>query len=205
MKLYKKYSFVGWILKLKNVTRWHLMQTIFKENNSTHSFDVAVIAHMIAIIGVEKHGRQYNPSDIAVAAIYHEASEVGVGDIPSPVKYSTPELRDNIKKLEKEVEGGLVYHSLPDYLQKYFENIVIQDNVDKDIKQIVKVADDIAAYLKTIRELSLNNLDYLQAEVNTKEKIEKHARELPEVNDFVTLHLPFCSQSVDSLSSPEGI
>lgn len=203
MKQFKLYSFVAWVLRLRNVSRWHLMDSIKEENDAQHSFEVSVISHFVACIGVAKYKRTYCPNKCAVTALYHEISESGgVGDIPSPVKYANPELTALIKKMEKTVETNMVYGGLPDYLSPFFENIAIHDNIDPDIKKLVKAADDIAAYLKTRRELSLNNLDYLQAEINIKNKLEIHQREMPEVKDFMENHLPFCTKPIDLLTDP---
>lgn len=201
MFTHKKNSFAAWILRLKNITRWPLMHSLREENCSSHSFEVTVIAHIIALIGVEKFGKSYSPSDIAVAALYHEGSESGgVSDVPSPVKYANPEITKAIKALEHQVESSLVYGALPEYLHKHFESLVIQQNVPTEIKQIVKAGDDIAAYLKAREELKLGNEEFVDAESVLLEKIHEHCAKFPEVQEFVSTQMPHCAVSLDKLT-----
>lgn len=173
------------------------------ENCASHSFDVSVVAHMIAMIGVHKFKKTYNPSDIAVAGLYHESSEsAGIGDLPSPLKYANEEITRVVKQLENDVERSLVKSGLPDYLQPHFQNIVVQQMVDKEVKAIVKAADDIAAYLKASEELNMNNLGYLKAEQNLKARIKVHCDNYAEVKEFVETQMPHCMETIDTLTNP---
>lgn len=194
------HSFTGWMLRMKNIDRWPLMYSIRKENCATHSFETGVVGHIIAVIGVEKYGKKYNPADIMVACIYHEASEAGgLGDTPHPVKYANPILTREFKKLEHEVENSMVGNALPDYLQKHFSDIVIQKQVDKDIKVIVKAADDIVAFLKAHQELRLHNDEFESAGEKLRNKIITHCQDYPEVAEFARTQLPLCMTSLDKL------
>jgi len=202
MFLHKNNSFAAWVLRLKNIIRWPLMHSIRPEQCSTHSFEVAVTAHIIAVIGVKKFNRTYTPADFMVAGAYHEASEsAGVSDVPSPVKYANPNITREIKKLEDQVERSLVYNGLPEYLQSDFESIVIQKMIDPTIKGIVKAADNIAAYLKAREELNLNNLEFLDAEQNLKKRIIENCKQYPEVKEYVNTQMQMCMMSLDGLTS----
>ncbi|RHW75333.1 5'-deoxynucleotidase [Colwellia sp. RSH04] len=198
---HKEGSFTAWILRLRKIIRWPLMTFRESETCSQHSFDVAVISHQIALIGQIKFNRRYNSADIAVAALYHEASESGgVGDLPSPLKYHNPELTAQIKKIEREVEQSMVYQGLPKYLHDAMAPIVIQSQVNKEIKAIVKAADDLAAYHYSLSELNTGNREFTDACTLLEKRVIKHCEQWPEVEEFYVTQFPACTQTLDELS-----
>ncbi len=198
---HKKGSFTAWILRLRKIIRWPLMTFRESETCSQHSFEVAVISHQIALIGQIKFNRVYDPAKIAVAALYHEASESGgVGDLPSPLKYYNPEFTAQIKKIEGEVEHSMVYEGLPDYLQEAMESYVIQTKVDKEIKAIVKAADDLSAYHYCFSELNSGNKEFTDAFNLLEQRVKTHCENLPEVQEFYLSQFPACTQTLDELS-----
>lgn len=201
---HKQGSFTAWILRLKKIIRWPLMTFREAETCSQHSFEVAVISHQIALIGQLKFSRSYQPADIAVAALYHEASESGgVGDLPSPLKYHNPQLTAQIKKIEHEVEHSMVYQGLPNYLQSTMAPYVIQSQVQKEVKAIVKAADDLAAYHYSLSELSSGNREFKDACDLLQKRVEAHCSAWPEVNEFYHSQFPACTQTLDELSRPD--
>lgn len=198
---HKQGSFTAWILRLRKIIRWPLMTFREAETCSQHSFEVAVISHQIALIGQVKFNRQYDPSKVAVVALYHEASESGgVGDLPSPLKYHNPEFTAQIKKIEQEVEHSMVYQGLPDYLQPAMASFVIQSQVDKDVKSIVKAADDLAAYHYSLSEISTGNKEFVDACSLLEKRVQEHCNNWPEVAEFFSSQFPACTQTLDELS-----
>lgn len=201
---HKKGSFSAWMLRLKKIIRWPLMTTREAETCAQHSFEVTLISHQIALIGKIKFSRDYAPSTIALAALYHEASESGgVGDIPSPLKYYNPELTAQIKKIEREVEHSMVYEGLPEYLHEIMAPLVIQSKVDKQIKAIVKAADDLAAYNYSLSEINGGNREFIDATKLLKSRVDKHCQQWPEVNEYFQSQFPACMQTLDELSRPD--
>ncbi len=201
---HKQGSFTAWILRLRKIIRWPLMTFREAETCSQHSFEVAVISHQIALIGKLKFNRGYDPAKVAVVALYHEASESGgVGDLPSPLKYHNPEFTAQIKKIERDVEHSMVYQGLPSYLHDDMANIVIQSNVDKDIKSIVKAADDLAAYHYSLSELNCGNKEFIDACTLLKKRVAQHCENWPEVNEFFLSQFSACTQTLDQLSRPD--
>ncbi|WP_440875344.1 5'-deoxynucleotidase [Thalassotalea sp. PLHSN55] len=201
---HKKGSFTAWMLRLRKIIRWPLMTFREAETCSQHSFEVALISHQIALIGQIKFARQYDPSKIAISALYHEAAESGgVGDLPSPLKYYNPEFTAQIKKIESEVEQSMVYEGLPDYLQTAMADFVIQSNIDTEVKAIVKAADDLAAYHYSLAELSGGNKEFTVASKVLKDRVNKHCQNWPEVNEFYQSQFPACMQTLDELSKPD--
>ncbi len=200
---HKKGSFSAWMLRLRKIIRWPLMTTREPETCAQHSFEVALISHQIALIGQIKFNRDYDPASIALAALYHEASESGgVGDIPSPLKYYNPELTKQIKKIENEVEHSMVYKGLPDYLQKTMAPLVIQLKVDKQTKAIVKAADDLAAFHYSLSEVNGGNREFTDAAKLLEKRVKEHCQQWEEVNEYYHSQFPACMQTLDELSRP---
>lgn len=201
---HKKGSFSAWMLRLKKIIRWPLMTSREPETCAQHSFEVALISHQIALIGKIKFKRNYDPSAIAIAALYHEASESGgVGDIPSPLKYYNPDLTQQIKKIESEVEHSMVYEGLPEYLHEVMAPFVIQSKVDKQTKAIVKAADDLAAYQYSLSEVNVGNREFFDAAKLVEKRVNKHCEEWPEVKEYFSSQFPACMQTLDELSRPD--
>ena len=201
---HKKGSFSAWMLRLRKIIRWPLMTAREPETCAQHSFEVALISHQIALIGKIKFNRSYDPAAITLAALYHEASESGgVGDIPSPLKYYNPDLTKQIKKIESEVEHSMVYEGLPDYLHEAMAPLVIQANVDKETKAIVKAADDLAAYHYSLSEINVGNREFIDATKLLENRVKKHCEQWPEVNEYFSSQFPACMQTLDELSRPD--
>lgn len=201
---HKKGSFTAWMLRLRKIIRWPLMTSREAETCSQHSFEVALISHQIALIGQIKFSRSYDPSIIAISALYHEAAESGgVGDLPSPLKYYNPEFTAQVKKIESEVEHSMVYEGLPKYLHQSMAPFVIQSNLETDVKAIIKAADDLAAYHYSLAELNSGNKEFTDATKLLEARVEMHCENWPEVKEFFESQFPACMQTLDQLSRPD--
>jgi 5'-deoxynucleotidase len=201
---HKQGSFTAWMLRLRKIIRWPLMTSREVETCAQHSFEVALISHQIALIGQIKFNRSYDPSAIALAALYHEAAESGgVGDLPSPLKYHNPEFTAQIKKIENDVEHSMVFNGLPDYLHQEMAALVVQTKVDPTIKAIVKAADDLAAFHYSLSEVNGGNREFIDASKLLEQRVALHCERWPEVAEFFTSQFPACMQSLDELSKPD--
>ena len=96
------YPFSALLARMKYITRWSLMHSTRAESLSEHTCDTALLAHMLCLIARRYTGTPCRPKTVAVAALYHDAPEIITGDMPTPVKYSSPTLRDAYKALETE-------------------------------------------------------------------------------------------------------
>lgn len=94
-------NFYALINRMKYIRRWCLMRANYDENLFEHSFQVAVIAHALALIKNKKFGGNVDADFVATAALFHDSSEVITGDMPTPVKYNNPALKSAYKDLEK--------------------------------------------------------------------------------------------------------
>ncbi len=201
---HKKGSFTAWMLRLRKIIRWPLMTYREAETCSQHSFEVSLISHQIALIGKIKFARGYDPSTVAITALYHEAAESGgVGDLPSPLKYYNPEFTAQVKKIESEVEHSMVYEGLPEYLHQTMSEYVIQSKIDSDVKAIVKAADDLAAYHYSLAEVNGGNREFSDAAKLLDKRVKSHCKNWPEVNEFYQSQFPACMQTLDELSRPD--
>lgn len=192
-------TFLAWMFRMPLIKRWALMFCVKPENVAEHSHQVAIVAHLLAVIKNKKFKGQINADRVATIALYHEASETRFGDIVSPTKYANPEIAREFKKIEFLAEKECLA-SLPKEFQEVFTNIIVQDNVEKEAKAIVKAADVLVAYIKAIDELNHQNHEFDHVKERLENKINQMQKELPEVKYFMDTFLQSCSATVDKLS-----
>ena len=193
-------TFFALVSRMKYIERWALMRSARPENLSEHSLEVAMIAHALATIANVRYGRSLDASRAAVVGLFHDASEIITGDMPTPVKYHDRHIRDAYKDVEREAEQTLLT-KLPDDLRASYQGIFEQDGTEEDayLWRLVKAADKISALIKCIDEAQAGNAEFRTAEVGTREKVEELRRELPEVGDFVDELLPPYGNTLDEL------
>ena len=191
------YSFFAYLDRLKLITRWSLMRNTQPENDAEHSLQVAMIAHGIAVIGRTRYARNVDPEHVLSLAVYHDATEVMTGDLPTPVKYHNDELRGAYRRLE-DVSADRLLSLLPGDLKPAFSPYLKQSaGYDRDV---VKAADRISAYIKCLEEKRAGNREFDYAAENVKQSI--YAIGLPEVKDFLTDFLPSFDKTLDELNHP---
>ena len=113
------YPFFAYLDRLKLIRRWGLMRNTESENDMEHSMQTAMIAHGLAMLGRERFGRQVDPERVTVIALYHDASEILTGDMPTPIKYDNPAIRKAYKEVEAVAEEKLL-HMLPEEFQPVY-------------------------------------------------------------------------------------
>lgn len=192
-------AFLAWILRMPLIKRWALMHSIKSENVAEHSHQVAVIAHLLAVIRNTYFGGNINPDKVATTALYHEVSETKLQDINHVTKYHNPALTAEFKKLEALAEQECLA-TLPPKLQPLFDSLLIQNNVDPEYKQIVKAADLLSAYLKAKDELRFGNHEFDHVAERLSIMIQNFAKDMPEVDFFLETFAELCAVSVDELS-----
>ena len=158
------YNFFPMIARMRYIDRWGLMRNTQVENIQEHSHMVAVLAHALAVIENRYFDGQVDPGAVAVAALYHDASEIITGDMPTPIKYDNPEIRDAYKVVERVAEQKLLSMLPPELRMEYDEIITIPD---PEIHALVKAADKLSAYLKCVEELKAGNLEFKKAKEQT--------------------------------------
>lgn len=188
--------FFAYLSRMKLIQRWALMQNIHQENVQEHSLQVAVVAHALAVIGNRYYKRDLNPERLALLGIFHDASEVFTGDMPTPAKYFSPEIRDAYRKLEDEACKKLLTF-LPQELREDYAPLVQPHPQDEQLWKIIKAADSICAYLKCLEEIAAGNREFNRAKVTIEEKIR--SLKLDEVDYFMRHFAPSFSLTLDEL------
>ncbi|SFC89480.1 5'-deoxynucleotidase [Pragia fontium] len=189
--------FFAYLSRLKLISRWPLMRNVRTENVSEHSLQVAFVAHALAVIKNRKFNGNLSPDRVALLAMYHDASEVLTGDMPTPIKYYNPQIAHEYKKIEKVAQLKLI-EMLPEEIQQDFRAILDDDYYNEDEKLVVKQADALCAYLKSLEELSAGNKEFKLA----KQRLEKtlKLRHSPEMEYFIKVFVPSFSLSLDEIS-----
>ena len=191
------YSFFAYLSRLKLIRRWSLMRNTQPENDAEHSLQVAMFAHAIAVIGRDRYGRDVDPEHVLTLAVYHDATEVMTGDLPTPVKYHSDDLRGAYRRLE-DISADRLLALLPEEMRPVFSPCLIQaPGYDRDI---VKAADKISAYVKCLEEQRAGNHEFDYAAANIRETLD--AVTYPEVKDFMRDFLPAFDMTLDELNHP---
>lgn len=163
-------NFYAFLSRMKYINRWGLMRNSLPENIQEHSLQTAVIAHALAVINNEIYGGNINPDKAAAYAIFHDAAEIITGDMPTPVKYFSNEIRKAYNEVEDVAKGKLL-SMLPQRFEKYYRNIFYQKENDIEMWKIIKAADGISAYIKCLEELRAGNSEFKAAKVSIEKKI----------------------------------
>lgn len=158
------YNFFPMIARMKYINRWGLMRNTQPENIQEHSHQVAVLAHALAVIQNRYYGGQVDPGTVAVAGLYHDASEILTGDMPTPIKYDNPDIQNAYKAVESVAEQKLL-SMLPEDLRSDFDAVITIS--DPEIHALVKAADKLSAYLKCVEELKAGNTEFKKAREQT--------------------------------------
>lgn len=191
----EEFDFYAYLMRMKYIKRWALMRSTSEENIMEHSWEVAVIAHALAIIKNEKFGGSVDEYKTLCLAVYHETSEVVTGDLPTPIKYFNREINSAYKSLEKDANERLIA-KLPKELQNRYREFILDDPGSEEHK-LMKYADRICAYIKCLEELKVGNKEFLKA----KESIGKELANADDeaVKYFIKNVLPTFSKTLDEL------
>ncbi len=173
------------------------MRNVRTENVSEHSLQVAMVAHALAAIKNRKFGGNVNAERIALLAMYHDASEVLTGDLPTPVKYFNSQIAQEYKAIEKIAQQKLV-DMVPEDLRDIFAPLIDEHAYSDEEKSLVKQADALCAYLKCLEELAAGNNEFLLAKTRLEATLE--ARRSREMDYFMEVFVPSFHLSLDEIS-----
>ena len=154
------HSFFAYIFRMRYIARWALMRNTRTENVEEHSYEVAVLSHALAVIGRGVFGRDLDPDKTAAAALFHDAPEIITGDLPTPIKYFNPDIKEAYKQVEAVAQDKLL-SMLPAQLVPAYEPLVRES--DGAVRRYVKAADKLAAWLKCQEELKAGNSEFRRA------------------------------------------
>lgn len=190
------WSFYAYISRMRFINRWALMRNSSTENIQEHSHMVAVLAHALAMISRELFGNQsISPELCATVALFHDATEIITGDLPTPVKYYSPEIREAYGKVEAVAEAELI-SMLPASLRGCYEPLL--GEVDPEVERFVKAADKLSAHIKCLEELKASNHEFILAARQTREALDE--MDMPELRYFIDHFLDSFTLTLDELN-----
>jgi len=188
--------FFAYLSRLRWIRRWGLMRNAIEENVAVHSWEVATLAHALALIRNQRFGGSVDADRIAVAALYHDATEVITGDMPTPVKYYSATMRTAFADVEHQAESELLA-LLPDELQAAFRPYIAESQWSDDVRQIVKAADRLSAWLKCQAEINAGNREFEPAAEQLFRRLQSSG--LQEVAYFLEVFAPSYQRPLDHL------
>lgn len=190
--------FLAHLSRLKFIGRWGLKRNTTNENVVEHSWEVAVIAHLLATIRNTQFGGDLDANAIATAALFHDASEVLTGDMPSPVKYHSPEITRAYKAIEQQAQAEL-WRLLPATMQPAYRPLLLDEAMAPAHHVVIKNADTLAALLKCREEMRAGNREFETAQADIARKAAELAGEYPEVRYFLEHFEPAFGMTLDEL------
>ncbi len=193
-------NFFAMMSRLKYIDRWALMRNTRQENLCEHSLDVAMIAHGLAVISNVRCGNNLNADKAAVIGMYHDASEIITGDLPTPIKYYSDDMKAAFKEIEKVADYKII-NMLPDDIKKEYESVFFKRENDEYLWKLVKAADKIAAYIKCIEEENTGNSEFKSAKKTVLSAINEI--DLEEVRIFMEEFIPAYGKNLDELNKPK--
>ena len=189
------HSFFAMLSRMKNIDRWALMRNTKTENISEHSHDVAVLVHALALLHNKRFGGRADVSRCVLLALYHDATEILTGDMPTPVKYDNPDIRAAYDQLEQ-VAANKLLSKLPPDLEPEYRALLLPRATGEEQK-LVKAADKLAALIKCVEELKQGNREFGKAREATEESIRRMG--LPAADCFLAEFLPAYELTLDEL------
>ena len=189
------YSFFAMIFRQRYIKRWSLMKNQSEETLSEHAMQCAVLAHALAVINRDIFGGDADPDKAAAYALFHDSAEVLCGDLPTPVKYASAEMRDTYRKIEDSAAATLL-SKLPPELQSVYRPLVSGDT-DPETARLVKTADRLSALIKCIEEEKSGNSEFRAARASTLALLS----EMPgrEIHYFMEHFLPAYEKTLDEI------
>lgn len=190
-------SFFAMMSRMKYIDRWALMRNARQENLSEHSLEVSMIAHALAVIGNTYLSKKLNAEKAAVLGLYHDATEIITGDMPTPIKYYNAQIKHTYKDIEHKASRTLL-DMLPEQMQREYEEIFVKNEEDAYLWKLVKAADKLSAYIKCVEEEQAGNREFICA----KEMALNHIRqmELQETELFLDFFIDAYGKNLDELT-----
>ena len=187
--------FYALMARMRYIQRWALMRNTEPENIQEHSHMVAVLAHALVLIQNRYYGGHLDPGQAVLLALYHDASEILTGDLPTPIKYYNPDLRSSYQVVEDAAARRLL-DLLPEELRGDYEPLLLEP--DPELAAVVKAADKLDAYLKCVKELKAGNAEFRKAKEQTYAALMRNP--LPALQHFILHFLPSFELTLDELN-----
>lgn len=191
-----EYHFYAMMSRMKYIERWALMRNAISENISEHSLEVSMLSHALAVIGRKRFQKDLNAEKAALIGLYHDATEIITGDMPTPIKYYNRDILGAFQKIEENAANQLL-GMLPEDIREEYQSIFFAAEEESYLWKLVKGADKLSALIKCMEEEKIGNTEFLKAKTSIEEALKR--MELPEVEVFMTEYLPSYEKSLDEL------
>lgn len=188
--------FFAYINRLRWIKRWSLMRNAIEEDVAVHSWEVATIAHALGVIHNQLNEDKIDANRLATAAIYHDATEVITGDMPTPVKYHSESMKAAYKGVERQAEQELLA-LVPEAMRSEFAQVLLEEQLPDVYRRLLKAADRLSALLKCRAELRAGNQEFEHAEKEITRRLKENAQ--PEVDYFIEVFAPGYELTLDHL------
>ena len=188
------HSFFAYIFRMRYIARWALMRNTRTENVEEHSYEVAVLAHALAVIGRDVFHKELDPDGIAAAALFHDAPEIITGDMPTPIKYYNPEIKTAYRQVEAVAQDKLLSMLPPELVPAYAP--LVRES-DEGVRRYVKAADKLSAYIKCVEEGKAGNTEFKKAAEQTLSALRE--MDMEELDWFMERFLPAFALTLDEL------
>ena len=187
-------NFFAYLSRMRYIGRWSLMRNALPENIQEHSHMVAVLAHALGVIRRDVFGVSCDPGEAAAVALFHDSSEILTGDLPTPIKYYNPDIKEAYKQVER-IAGNRLLDMLPQQLRASYEHLVLED--EAEVLPFVKAADKLCAHIKCLEEQKAGNTEFDTAAKQTWEAMKQMNR--PELDWFLENCLGAFALNLDQL------
>lgn len=195
------HHFLAYLYRLRHIERWSLMRNTMPENVAEHSYQVSLLAHVICTIARDVFGKGVDPDKAAAYALFHDATEMFTGDIPTPVKHHNPRILANFREIESLAADRLLA-TVPEELRGSYRPYIVGEGLDAELMKYVKAADVLDAYLKCVSEMSAGNREFATARRQSEQKVRQ--LDMPEVEWLLDRLAPGFEKTIDELSEEES-
>lgn len=137
------------ISNLENIDRFSNKIMLNRTNDASHTCFVSLIASVLAFKERE-YGNEVDMEELLLRCLYHDVIEVYTGDILSYVKRSTPEMKEELGRIE-ELFFEDFKHLVPNGCEDDFKRFMLEGKDDTIEGKILKAAD----YIDVLREASI--------------------------------------------------
>lgn len=187
-------KFFAVISRMKYINRWALMRNTINENISEHSLETAFIAHALALIRNKRFGGNVSPERCALLAMFHDTTEIITGDLPTPIKYYSKEIKGAYDEIEQKAKNTLISY-LPDDMKEEYKPLFCKTEEESELWKLVKGADKLSALIKCIEERKMGNSDFASAEKTTLNSLKE--MNIPEIFVFLEEFIPAYNLTLD--------
>lgn len=192
------HHFFAYLSRMKLIQRWSLMRNIQPENIQEHSHQVAVVTHALCEVDRIYFQGTVDSAKAVLLALYHDVSEVIIGDLPTPVKYFNPEIKQAYGQIEEVAKEKLLSMLPPELAAAYRPFVAPAAEADCAEKRIVKAADKLCAYFKCVEEVAAGNSEFQKAKESIADDLTQFA-DMPAVNWFLEHCADGFSRTLDEL------